>query len=481
METKAGLEIGKQIRAGLEIHQQLDTHKLFCNCPSVLRTDEPEFIIHRKLHAVAGEGGQVDVAAEYEVSRDREFVYQGYDTTCLLELDEEPPYLINQEALQTALHVALLLNCEILSISQIMRKTVVDGSNTSGFQRTVLIARDGYIDTEDGRIRIDNVSLEEDAARIVDREDDEGRAVFRLDRLGIPLVEIGTAPDIKSPEQAKEAALHIGDVLRSCKVKRGIGTIRQDVNVSIPGHPRVEIKGFQDVKMFIPTIHNEIERQKENVKNDKGKEEVRNALQDGKSEFLRPIPGAARMYPETDLPLLRISREIINEAKRTLPRLRSEIKKDLIKYGLREDEIQILLKKEKLDDFKALLEISGESRIVYKALIEVPMEIERHEGRKLENVLTTDIIESIIYSVTEGKIERHDIKHVMEEIVKGKSLEDAMKMDKADLGDVESEIIDLIKKKPGLSVGGYMGLIMKKFKGRISGKEVNEILKKLMI
>lgn len=306
METKAGLEIGKQIRAGLEIHQQLDTHKLFCNCPSVLRTDEPEFIIHRKLHAVAGEGGQVDVAAEYEVSRDREFVYQGYDTTCLLELDEEPPYLINQEALQTALHVALLLNCEILSISQIMRKTVVDGSNTSGFQRTVLIARDGYIDTEDGRIRIDNVSLEEDAARIVDREDDEGRAVFRLDRLGIPLVEIGTAPDIKSPEQAKEAALHIGDVLRSCKVKRGIGTIRQDVNVSIPGHPRVEIKGFQDVKMFIPTIHNEIERQKENVKNDKGKEEVRNALQDGKSEFLRPIPKSALsifIASSNDLPL----------------------------------------------------------------------------------------------------------------------------------------------------------------------------------
>ena len=96
--------------------------------------------------------------------------------------------------------------------------------------------------------------------------------------------------------------------------------------------------------MFIPTIEKEIERQKENIKSDKLTSDVRNALPDGSSEFLRPVPGAARMYPETDLPLLKISREMINEAKRTLPKLRSEIQKDLIKKGLREDEIQVLLK-----------------------------------------------------------------------------------------------------------------------------------------
>jgi len=332
-----------EIKSGIEIHQQLDTHKLFCNCPSVLRTDEPEFEISRRLHAVAGESGEVDVAAEYEAGRDREFVYQGYDSVCLLELDEEPPYLINNEALMTGLHVALLLNCQILPISQIMRKTVVDGSNTSGFQRTVLIARNGYIDTNKGRVRIDNVSLEEDAARIIGK--DGNKVVFRLDRLGIPLVEIGTAPDIKSAEQCREVALHIGDVLRSCKVKRGIGTIRQDINVSILGHPRVEIKGFQDVKMFIPTIDKEVKRQEANLRNNKGLSgEVRNALPSGESEFLRPIPGSARMYPETDLPLLRISRQLVNEAKASLPKLRSQVKKELIKIGLREDEIQILLK-----------------------------------------------------------------------------------------------------------------------------------------
>ena len=347
-----------EIKAGLEIHQQLDTHKLFCDCPSVLRKDDAEFEVRRRLHAVAGESGEVDIAAKYEAEQDREFIYEGYDTTCLVELDEEPPHLINEEALMTVLHVALLLNCEIFPISQIMRKTVVDGSNTSGFQRTVLVARNGYIETESGRVRIDNISLEEDSARFISREEHK----FRLDRLGIPLIEIGTAPDIKNPEQAKEVALFIGDVLRSCKVKRGIGTIRQDVNVSTPGHPRIEIKGFQDVKMFIPTIENEVERQKGNLKGKKDLiGQVRNALPDGSSEFIRPMPGAARMYPETDLPLLRISKQMIDEAKRTLPKLRSEVKIDLIKKGLRDDEIQILLKGDNLDDFNNLLKISSQN------------------------------------------------------------------------------------------------------------------------
>jgi len=467
-----------EIKAGLEIHQQLDTHKLFCKCPSVLRTDEPEFEISRRLHAVAGESGDVDVAAEFEAGKNREFVYQGYNTVCLVEMDEDPPHLINQEALVTGLHVALLLNCEILPIAQIMRKTVIDGSNTSGFQRTVLIARNGYIDTEEGRVRIDNVSLEEDSARIIGRESD--KSVFRLDRLGIPLIEIGTAPDIKSPEQCKEVALHIGGVLRSCKVKRGIGTIRQDINISIPGHPRVEIKGFQDVKMFIPTINNEVRRQEKNLDNKNLKGEVRNALLNGESEFLRPIPGSARMYPETDLPLLKITRQLVNQAKETLPKLRSEVKKDLIKIGLREDEIQILLKQGKLEEFGSLLKIINQPRFIFKVLIEIPKEIERHGGKQVGEILNLDIIESIVHAVNDSKIEKYDVKHAMEEIIMGKSLEEAIEIEKVDLGDIESEVAKLIKSKPGLSVGGYMGLIMKKFKGKVSGQEANQILKKLL-
>src|SRR3989338_1057402 len=253
----------EELKSGLEIHQQLDTGKLFCRCPSILRNDTPLKEIKRKMHAVAGESGEIDAAAKHEVSQDKEFIYQFYDTNCLVELDEAPPMEISQEALQVALHIALLLNCEILPITQIMRKTVIDGSNTSGFQRTVLIGRNGFVETKAGKVRIATIFLEEDASRIVEKK--ENTSIFRLDRLGIPLVEIATEPDIKTAEQAKEVALFIGDVLRSCKVKRGIGTIRQDINVSIPGHPRIEIKGFQDAKMFVPVIENEIKRQEENL------------------------------------------------------------------------------------------------------------------------------------------------------------------------------------------------------------------------
>jgi Glu-tRNA(Gln) amidotransferase subunit E-like FAD-binding protein len=467
------------IKSGIEIHQQLDTHKLFCNCPSVLRKDEPEFEVSRRLHAVAGEGGEVDVAAQYAAEQKKEFIYQGYDTTCLVELDEEPPHEINKEALQTGLHVALLLNCEILPITQIMRKTVLDGTNTSGFQRTVLIARNGYIETSSGRVRIENVNLEEDSARIVKREED--KAIYKLDRLGIPLIEIGTYPDIVSAEQAKEAALHLGDILRSCKVKRGIGTIRQDVNISIEGHPRVEIKGFQDVKMFIPTIEKEVVRQLNNIDNKEGKPEVRNALPSGESEFLRPIPGAARMYPETDLPLLKISRDLINEAKRTLPKLRSEVHGELEKFGLQGDSIKYLMANDLIEEYRSLLEILNEPQFIGRVLIELPREISGREGKEVSEILSLDIIENIIKAVKEEKIDKRDVKHVMTEIVNGKSFEDAIKIEKADLSDVESEIAKIVKEKPGLSVGGYMGLIMAKFKGKVSGKEVTEILKKLLM
>lgn len=457
-----------KIKSGIEIHQQLDSHKLFCNCPSVLRKDKPEFEVYRKLHRTAGETGDVDIAASYESKKDRRFIYEGYDTTCLVELDEEPPHLINNEALITTLHVALLLNCEIIHATQIMRKTVVDGSNTSGFQRTVIIARNGYVDTKSGKVRIDNVSLEEDSARVISKEDNR----YRLDRLGIPLVEIGTAPDITSAEQAKETALYIGEILRSCNIKRGIGTIRQDVNVSIEGHPRIEIKGFQDVKMFVKTIEKEIGRQKENLKSKKNLfSEVRNALPDGNTEFLRPMPGAARMYPETDLLLLIISKKIIDEARRTLPKLRDELKIDLKNKGLNEEEIYILLKQNKLEEFREMLQIINDPKFIYKILIEIPGQI---------NYFDLSVIENILCLVRDRKLDRGNIKLAMKIISEGKSLEEAIVFDKADVGDVESEIIKIIKEKPGLTVGGYMGLIMEKFKGKISGKEANEILRKLM-
>ena len=477
-----------EMKAGLEIHQQLDTHKLFCNCPSILRNDEPDFKVNRKLHAVAGESGEIDVAAKHEALKDKEFVYEGYDTTCLVEIDEEPPYLINKEALKIALHIAMHLNCEILPITQIMRKTVVDGSNTSGFQRTVLIGRNGYIETEKGRVGIWYLYLEEDAARAVGSED--GKKIYRLDRLGIPMVEVVTAPDITSPEQVKEVAMHIGDLLRSCSVKRGIGTIRQDINLSIPNHPRAEIKGFQDPKIFISVVEKEIERQKKNLQDSReagkesGKElimEVRGANPDSSTRFLRPLPGSARMYPETDHPLLKISREIINEAKKTLPKLRSEIHGELKQKGLSDEMIKFFSHGDKVEEFDVLCKIINDPNFVAKVLFLIPREIATKENIKnIDDVLNLDIIESVIQAVKDNKIQRSDVKAVMTEIARGKSFDEAIDVEKVDLAEVEQEIAKIFKEKPGLSIGGYMGLIMNKFKGKISGKEVSDILQKLI-
>ena len=479
----SGLENNQvPIKSGLEIHQQLDTHKLFCNCPSVLRSDEPDVILKRKLHAVAGEGGEIDVAVQHEVEKDKEFIYQGYsDTNCLLEYDEEPPFLINQDALQIVLHIAMHLNCKILPISQIMRKTVIDGSNTSGFQRSVLIAKDGFVETEKGKVGIWYIYLEEDAARTIGEEN--CKKIYRLDRLGIPLVEIVTAPDIKSAEQCKEVAMHIGDILRSCRVKRGIGTIRQDINLSIKNHPRAEIKGFQDPKIFIDVINNEVERQKQDLKDDKKdlRPEVRGANPDSTTKFLRPLPGSSRMYPETDLPLLRISREIINKAKQTIPKLRSEIRGDLEKKGLSFEMIKLLSSGDKIEEFESLLKIINDPNFIAKVLFLIPSDISKKQNiENIDEILNLDIIESIVQAIAEDKIKKEDVKQVMEEIVKGKSFDEAISIEKAELSQVEAEIAKMVNEKPGLSVGGYMGLVMSKYKGKISGKEVSDILNKLM-
>lgn len=474
-------------KCGLEIHQQLDTHKLFCNCPSVLRSDEPDFSVTRKLHAIAGESGKVDIAAAYQASKDVEFVYLGHnDTTCLVELDEEPPHRINNEALKIALKIALLLNCKIQPISQIMRKTVIDGSNTSGFQRTVMIARDGYIDTSEGRVGIDAVFLEEDSARPAPKtEAEKGESqqiAYKLDRLGIPLVEIATAPDIKNPKQAKEAALQIGDILRSCKVKRGLGTIRQDVNMSIKKGERVELKGMQDMDIFLDVLEQEIKRQINLLSQGKKmQKEVRNALKDGSTEFLRPMPGAARMYPETDLPLLKIHRDLINSVKKNLPKLRSEEKKILEKRGLNKDMIKLLFKQDKLDEFKVLLGIIDNPQLIAKVLLMYPKEVAKREEismKKSEKKLNLDALSFVLEALKDKKISENDIKLVFKKILKGEDMEKAIEIEKVDIKDIENKIRNIIKSKPGLSANAYMGLVMKEFKGKVNGKQAMKTIKK---
>ncbi len=469
-------------KAGLEIHQQLDTHKLFCKCPSVLRSDKPMMVVERKLHLVSGESGNVDVAAKFQAKNGKKYFYQTYDTTCLVELDEEPPHAINTDALRIVLEISLLLNCKIFPISQIMRKTIVNGSNTSGFQRTVLIGYGGFIETSEGRIGINSIYLEEDSARII--ESNEKSVTYKLDRLGIPLIEIATDPDLKSPSQVKEAALKIGEILRSTKVKRGIGTIRQDLNISIKGSNRVEIKGFQDTKIMEKCVEVEVLRQKSFL--DKGKRnpsEVRNCLPDGRTKFLRPMPGSSRMYPETDLPLLHISRDSINKVKKNLPKLKIEIEKELKNQGLNEEMIKMIFKNKKLEEYKDLYEISGNPKLISKLLLTFPRELSKRKKKSLEEIekiLTKDVLIFILDAVYKEKISERDVKNILEKIVSGIPIKEAIKLEKKDLVRIEEKILKIINEKPGLSSNAYMGLVMGEMKGKINGKEAMEIIKKFI-
>jgi len=255
---------------GLEIHQQLNTGKLHSRMPSTLYEMGIEEIPNewkregRRLRAAEGEGGKVDVAARFEARRNRSFVYVQSPNSGLIELDEAPPLAHDDSAVKAALTISAMMDAKPVPFLQAMRKTVVDGSNTSGFQRTTLIATDGAITTPSGDVGVDVICLEEDSARKLDTQStDSGEIViYTLDRLGVPLVEIATAPEVQTPEHAKETALALGTLLRDTRmVRRGLGSIRQDLNVSIACGDRVEIKGCQDLDWIPRIIRLEMARQ----------------------------------------------------------------------------------------------------------------------------------------------------------------------------------------------------------------------------
>ena len=255
---------------GLEIHQQLNSGKLHSRQPSILFEMGIESIpsnwnrVERRLSATSGESGSIDVAARFEQRRKRSFVYIQCPNSGLIELDDAPPSGLDDDALDIAMTISTLLEMHPVDILQTMRKQVVDGSNTSGFQRTTLIGTSGKVSTKGGDVGIDVLLLEEDSARKLEsRSTDQGeQVVYILDRLGIPLVEIATAPDIIDPDHAMETARTLGNLLRSTRsVRRGLGTIRQDLNVSIACGDRVEIKGTQDLDWVPRIIRLEMARQ----------------------------------------------------------------------------------------------------------------------------------------------------------------------------------------------------------------------------
>ncbi len=250
-------------KCGLEIHQRLDTKtKLFCRCSTDSKDQNPIMEIERYQRAVAGETGLIDRSTSFESSRKREFRYKVFrNTTCLVDIDEEPPHSPNKEAIGTALRISAYVDADVPDEIQPMRKEVLDGSDPSAFQRSMMVAYGGKLQVGNRLINIPSVFLEEESSGIEDTKGE--KATYRTDRLGIPLIEVDTDPSIANPAEAKEVAKQIGLLLRlSGRAQRGIGSIRQDVNVSIKRGTRVEIKGLQELDRMDSIIEKEVERQR---------------------------------------------------------------------------------------------------------------------------------------------------------------------------------------------------------------------------
>ena len=389
------------LKIGLEVHVQLNTGKLFCRCP-VEWSEEGSFELHRKLRPASGESGAVDRAARYEEERDRSFVYLCPENTCLVEYDEEPPRPINSDALLTALKVASSLKCSILPVIECMRKIVIDGSNTSGFQRTSLVAVNGSIETSKGKVGITSVCLEEDSARKISDSGDSVR--YSLGRLGIPLIEITTEPDIIDEDHAIEVARKIGlTAMTTGMARRDSDSIRQDVNMSM-GHGRVEIKGISRISQIKEAIESEMDRQLMlekvastiherggyhgalhflDISSDlqsSGSSLISKGLKEGKHVYLAKLDKMSGVLKSDDM---RLGREIADLTKVFAVQgiLHSD---ELPGYGLTSDDVKILSKKagcSELDAFMLVITSRSKASILES---EIPARIQNLLDLKLD-------------------------------------------------------------------------------------------------
>jgi glutamyl-tRNA(Gln) amidotransferase subunit E len=601
------------LKTGLEIHIQLNTRrKLFCHCHPVLRDDEPHFKLERRLHVSVSELGAVDPAVLWEVRKRRKYVYEGYrDTTCLVELDEEPPHMPDEETLATAVAVAKLFNAKLFDEVHVMRKTVIDGSNVSGFQRTMLVAYGGRAKILGYDIGVETIALEEDAAR---KMGEEGKTViYRLDRLGIPLIEIATEPMTYTPQRVEEVAWVIGySVKITGKAKRGIGTVRQDVNVSIAGGAKTEIKGVPDLSLIPKVIEYEAARQVNLLKiaeelrrrgvqkvelstadvtaafaNSKSKivrrvldaggkviavkapgfqkllgfevqpgrrlgteladyvrawtelggllhsdelpgygitaeevrdvagrigvdsfvllmgveekeleeaarivadrlnmaplgvpEETRAANPDGTTKFLRPRPGAARMYPETDLPPIKIIFELVKKAEE-VARVSLEGKlNELVSMGLSRDLALQLIKSPHLEKFDEYVE---RFKLVPPQLIAtILLNVARALSREGVEVTEEKLI-SVFEALDRRVITKEAVEDVLRNMKPGEPAEEAARR----LGLVRLSYDEVRKmvEEVAREVGRDKALreVMRRFRGRVDVEDVKRALSELSI
>jgi glutamyl-tRNA(Gln) amidotransferase subunit E len=619
-------EIG--LKVGLEIHQQLNTSsKLFCNCKPELFKEEPEITFLRRLRPTQSELGQVDAAAYFEFQKGVRIRYEANSkTSCLVEMDEEPPHPLNIEAVETVLAVALMIEAEPVDEVHVMRKTVIDGSNTTGFQRTCVIAMNGKIRAGRKTIPIEHTSLEEDAAR---KMGDEGGNVlrYRIDRLGVPLIEVATAPVIKSPDEAGEVALAVGRIYRATgKVKRGLGTIRQDINISIPKGTLIEIKGVQELELVPLAVEYEVQRQlnlikiaeelKDSVKKEDIKEEflnvdhvfkqtsckvIRNALDkkkqvlalklpkfkgflkrellpnfrlgtemadrarfwgrvggifhtdempaygvtakevenlrkavkaeehdaivfvadspenarealkavaerarealegvptetrganpDGTTRYMRPRPGAARMYPETDIPPIQITEERIRQIKSHLPELPEQKMERMVKqYKLNQKLAKQILDSERDELFETIISESDVSPTTVAVFLTETSKALKRSGAEVDRV-SEHQIRHIFQCLSSGKLLKESISDVTVWLSKndGKSVEEAINtlglitVSEDDLENiVEKAIVDhreVIRERGEGAFGIIMGSVMKSLRGRVDAAQISRLVK----
>jgi len=619
------------LKVGLEIHQQLDTsHKLFCSCPTDLTEAEKGDEFSRWLRPTRSETGEVDVAALFEYRKGRKYSYQAPSGHyCLVEADEEPPHPINREAIVIALAVAKALGSTIVDEVHVMRKIVIDGSNTSGFQRTAIVALGGKIAVNGKDYGIQTIVVEEDAARKVG---ERGQVVdYRLDRLGVPLIEIATAPDIHTPQEARDVALAIGMLLRMTgAVKRGLGTIRQDLNVSIVGGAKTEIKGVQELDLIDKIVEYEVMRQvnllrirdemrargiterdlnQEPVdvtdlfRGTKSKviaraleaggkvlavrlprmkgllgtyvqpgrrfgteiadyvrfwsdvqglfhsdelpaygitaeevqavyralgadpaqdafamvaerperalkaisvilERVRQALQgvpeetraaneDGTTRYMRPRPGRERMYPETDIPHLLVTPDMLAEAEKLVPEpAEVKVRRFVEKYGMSRELAEKAVADPRLPLIEELIGRYGASLspTLIASLIVVTMKGLRSKGVNVDSI-SEDKIEGLVRLLAEGRVAKEAAEAILAKMAEDPRLgpEEAAKAlgltrlseeeVRRVIDEVVKENLELVRQKGEASFGPLMGRAMERLRGKADGKLVAELLR----